>query len=133
MKYCADTWFMLEAFGKNPHALQLMQGTVTGKERVIIPIIVFVEATKKLLQRGISQNFIDEFFSTVEASEKVELFPLDKAIGQEAARISLSFHVPLIDSLVAATAKLTECDVLLGKDDDYQLLAKAKYLKIRNW
>lgn len=132
MKYCADTWFILQAFDKNSAAILLIEETRTEKTRIIIPIIVFVESHKKLLERGVPLEKIELFFAGVEASEKIELVTLDKAIGREAARISLSFHVPLIDSLVAATAKMTGCDVLLAKDSDYNLLVKRKYLKIKS-
>ena len=129
MRYCADTWFIIELFGKNPKALQYIYDAKVGKTRILVPIIVFAEATKKLLQRGISQKLVDEFFSGVEASDKIELVLLDKAISQEAAKISMSFSIPLIDALVAATSKLTGCDALLSGDEDYTLLIKNKYLK----
>ena len=129
MRYCADTWFIIELFAKNLKALQYIHDAKIGKTRIIVPIIVFAEATKKLLQRGISQQIINEFFSGVEASEKIELVLLDKAIAQEAAKISMSFSLPLIDALVAATSKLTGCDALLSGDEDYTLLVQKKYLK----
>lgn len=129
MRYCADTWFIIELFAKNPKAVQYIYEAKTGKTRILVPIIVFAEATKKLLQKGISQRLVDDFFSSVEASDKIELVLLDKAIAQEAARISLSFNVHLIDALVAATTKLTGCDALLSGDDDYTLLVKRNYLR----
>lgn len=85
------------------------------------------------MQKGISQRLVDNFFEGVEASEKVELILIDKAIAGEAARISHSYNVPLIDSLVAATSKLTGCDVLLSEDSDYDLLVKGRYIKTRSW
>ncbi len=96
-------------------------------------MIVYAEATKKLLQKGISHSIIEDFFEGVEASEKIEMVIIDKLIAQEAAKVSLTFHVPLIDSLVASTAKLTGCDALLSGDADYELLVKRKYLKVQSW
>ncbi len=133
MKYCADTWFILEAFSKNPQAVALIQETRAGKTRIVISIMVYAEASKKLMQRGISQDVIEQFFDGVEASEHVELILVDKAIAREAARLSLSFHVPLIDSVVAATCTLTGCDLLLSGDGDYEPLTKRRYLKLRSW
>ena len=133
MKYCADTWFILEAFSKSPHAVLLLQETRVGKTRMVIPIIVYAEATKKLMQKGISHDAIEQFFDGVEASEHVELLLMDKAIAREAARLSLSFHVPLIDSVVAATCTLTGCDLLLSGDGDYEPLTKRRYVKLRSW
>ncbi len=133
MKYCADTWFILQAFAKNGNAISLIEETRKGKVRIIIPIITFAESHKKLMQRGISQKLIDNFFEGVEASEKIELILIDKAIAGEAARISHSYNVPLIDSLVAATSKLTGCDILLSEDSDYSSLVKSKYIKTQSW
>ena len=133
MRYCTDTWFVLNLFDIDPKSLAILEDTKRGKTQLIIPIITFAESTKKLLQKGIPQELIDLFLSGVEASEKIALVNLDKSIAREAARISLTFHVPLIDSCVAATAKIHACDILLAKDDDYDLLAKKKYLKIQSW
>ena len=133
MKYCADTWFILQAFAKNTTAISIIEETRRGKVRIIIPIITFAESHKKLMQRGVSQRLIDDFFEGVEASEKVELILIDKAIAGEAARISHSYNVPLIDSFVAATSKLTACDLLLTGDSDYNLLIKSKYIKTQSW
>ncbi len=133
MKYCADTWFILQAFAKNPKAISLLEETKIGKARIIIPIIVFTESHKKLMQRGIPQELIDDFFEGAETSQKIELVLIDKAIAKEAARISYSYSVPLIDSLVAATSKLTGCNILLAGDSDYDLLVKRKYVKMQSW
>ena len=47
MRYCADTWFIIELFAKNPKALQYIHDAKIGKTRILVPIIVFAEATKK--------------------------------------------------------------------------------------
>ncbi len=133
MKYCADTWFILQAFEKNKSALDILQEMRHGKTKLIISIIVFAEATKKLMQKGIPASLITQFFDAVEASEKTELVLMDKLIAAEAARISLSYQIPLIDSVVASTSKLTGCDALLSGDSDYQPLVKKKYIVVKSW
>ncbi len=72
MKYCTDTWFLLELFDKKTRA-------------------------------------------------------------KEAAKVSLTNSLHLIDSLIAATCKLTGCDALLTADSDYKPLVKKKYLKVTSW
>jgi len=133
MKYCADTWFLLTAFGKEQKATTLVEETKKGKARIIIPVVVFAETIKKLMQRGASREIINMFFSGIESSEKIEIAIADKATAVEAAHISLAYNVPLIDSFVAATCRLTGCDVLLSADTDYKLLVKRKYLKVQSW
>ena len=133
MRYCADTWFLLKSFDKDPKALQIIADTKQGKTCIIIPIVVFAETIKKLMQRGVSQETIFKFFSAVEQSEKVSLIILDRKIAKEASMLSLSYKVPLIDAFVAATAKISDCVVLLSGDSDYRLLVKKKYLKVQSW
>lgn len=133
MRYCADTWFILSLFNEVEQSVRILRETKEGKSHIIIPMVVFAESTKKLLQRGVSQATIDLFWEGVEASEKVQLLMLDRSIAQEAAKISLSFNVPMIDSFVAATCKLTGCHSLFAADSDYIPLVKRKYLKIQSW
>ncbi len=54
-------------------------------------------------------------------------------IAEEAAKVSRTFRVPLIDAFLAATAKVMDCHVLLSKDADFAILARRKYLKVRSW
>src|SRR3989344_7727199 len=118
MRYCADTWFLLMAFARDSKAVALIEETKKGKVKIIIPVVVFAETVRKLMQRGASRAVIDMFFSGIESSEKIEITIADKAVAAKAAQISLSYNIPLIDSFVAATHLLMECDILLSADTD---------------
>ena len=133
MKYCADTWFLLNAFSKDTKALVLIEETKRDKTRILVPVVVFAETIKKLMQRGATKEVINTFFAGIESSDKIELIVADKSIAKEAAQISLTCNVPMIDSFVAATCRLYDCDALLSADSDYQLLIKKKYLKVMSW
>lgn len=133
MRYCVDTWFILSLFNQDEKSEQILRETKEGKVRLIISVVVFAESTKKLLQKGISQSIIDSFWDGVESSEKMQLVMLDKSVAKEAAKVSLSYNVPLIDSLVAATCKIYGCNALLSGDGDYRVLVKNKYLKMISW
>ncbi len=133
MRYCSDTWFLLSLFARDKKSEAILENSKNGKDEIIIPIVVFAEATKKLLQQGISQQKVSSFFEMVESSENVRFLYLDKAIAGEAARLSLTYNVPLIDSFVAATCKISGCDVLLSADTDYRPLVKKSYLKVQFW
>ena len=133
MRYCADTWFLLMAFARDSKAVALIEETKKGKVKIIIPVVVFAETVRKLMQRGASRAVIDMFFSGIESSEKIEITIADKAVAAEAAQISLSYNIPLIDSFVAATHLLMECDILLSADTDYALLVKRKHMKVQSW
>ncbi len=132
MRYCTDTWFILGLFHEEAKNITILNDVKEGKDYLIIPMVVYAEATKKLLQRGVSQDTLDLFWQGVEQSDKIKLVELNKPIAQEAAIISLSYAVPMVDSFVAATAKITNCDILLASDADYNLLKK-KYLQVQSW
>ena len=133
MKYCADTWFILSAFGNESKAISIINDARHGKARIVVPVVAYAEAIKKLMQKGISYQAIYDFFSSLEVTQKIEIINANKSIAEEAAKVSLTYSVPLIDSFVAATYKLTECDIFLSPDSDYSLLIKKKYLKNQSW
>ncbi len=133
MKYCADTWFILKLFKKDSKALSIFDDAKYGKARILIPITVYAETRKKLMQEGCSSAVIEQFFGGAEISNKICLILADKQIAEEASKISFSYSVPLIDSFVAATYKLTGCEILLANDSDYDILAKKKYIKVQSW
>ena len=58
---------------------------------------------------------------------------LDLNIAEEAAKLSHSSDLSLVDSIIAATCKLNGCDALLSGDTDYNPLIKKKYLKVTSW
>ncbi len=133
MYYCTDTWFVLKLFHEDEKALNIVKNVREGKDWLFIPFTVFAETFKKLMQLGIPKKTIDEFFDIIEAYAKIRFIMLDKNIAKEAASISLTYKVPLLDSFVAATSKICECHILLSGDRDYALLAKNKYLKVQSW
>ena len=133
MKYCADTWFILNLFEKDIKSINILQEIKYGKANLVIPIVVYAEAIKKLLQKGISKEYINQFFSGVESSNKIKFSLIEKTIAIEAAKISLSYNLPLIDSFIAATCKLMDCDALLSGDEHYKSLIKRKYIKVYSW
>lgn len=133
MRYCADTWFILALFSNDATARSIISDAKTGRCELIIPVVVYTESIKKLMQRGIPTKKILDFFDMAESSRNISVVPIDRAIAREAATVSLTYAVPLIDAFVAATCRLLACHVLLTADRDYSLLAKHKYIKTRTW
>lgn len=133
MKYCSDTWFILKLFEKDSKSMDFFGEIASGKNILIVPVIVFSESFKKLMQRGISEKLIDSFFESVDASERMEIIFIDKLIAKEAAKVSMTYSVPLIDALIASTAKLTDCDFVLTDDEHFKTLERKKYIKTKSW
>ncbi len=129
MRFCADTWFLLKICEKDKKALEIIRNLRHKEDILIIPYITLAELYKKLSQVGVSMIKIDEFIDSLEASEKIEFIAIDREIARRAAKISLSFPAPLIDSVILAIAMLTNCNVIITKDAHFK---KAK-LKLINW
>ncbi len=85
------------------------------------------------MQQGVSFQAIELFFQGIENTEEIVIVNLDKNIAQEAAKISLSNDLAMLDAFVAATAKTIGCEYILTKDSDYKHLIKRKYIKVKSW
>jgi len=133
MKYCADTWYVLNLFSKEENSIRIFNDIRLGKDFLILPVIVISESYKKLLQHGISEKLIDSFFESIDVSDKIEIVFIDNVIAKECAKVSLSYSIPLIDSIIAATARLTDCNFLLSDDKHLKLLHRKRYVKVKSW
>ena len=133
MNYCVDTWFLLKLLEKDQRAINYIQDAYRGKTRIIISTIVIAEVTRKLFQYGKNRAAVEFFISSLEETEKISIVTIDKRIASEAATISFTHGVPLIDSLIAATTKIYDCHALLAKDAHYSPLVKKRYIKLVNW
>lgn len=132
MKYCADTWYMIKLATKDAKALEIKRNVLEGRDRLYLPTIVIMELFRKLMQKGKREAEMEGFLGNLTASEKMKTVFLDESIAKEAAKLSFSHNVPTVDSVVAATCKLSNCDKLLSDDADLKKLHK-KYLQIEFW
>ncbi|MBI5226505.1 PIN domain-containing protein [Candidatus Micrarchaeota archaeon] len=133
MIYAVDTWFILSIWNKEPKSQDTLNEIGQGKAQLVISYAAVAEAARKLMQQGNGWQSIETLWSMLESFEKIRFVQLDKTIALESARISMKYGIPLIDAIIAATAKLSGCDVLLSADEDMAVLAKKKYLKVQSW
>lgn len=133
MKYCADTWFLIKLAEKDDKALDKKRSVIEGKDRIFIPTIVITEFFKKLMQKGKKEREMESFLRNLTASEKIKTVFLDETIAKESAKVSISYGIPTVDSIVAATYKISKSDKLLSDDEHLKKLEKKKYLKIEFW
>jgi len=133
MKYCVDTWFLLELFRNTEKASRIFKETIEGKNKLVIPTISILELIRLSIRTGEKLSKVESMLNELKISQKVQVIVLDETIAKEAAKVSVSYNISTVDSIIAATCKISECDKLLSKDDDLVGLAKKKYLKIENW
>ncbi len=133
MNYCADSWFLLELIHGALKANAIFREVKERKSRIVIPAVAIAETTKLLLHRGKTRSDVVSFFTSLDQSDKISIVSLDKNLAIAAGAISISYGVPLIDSIVATTAHTHQCEILLAKDSHYAPLIKKKYVKLHNW
>ena len=133
MRYCADTWFLLELHKKNEKASRIYKETIECKNRIYIPTVSILELMRLAIRFGESLSKLDSFLNELKTSQKIQLIVLDESIAKEAAKISVSYNIPAIDSIIAATCKISGCNSLLTGDEHLLKLHKKKYLHVENW
>ena len=85
------------------------------------------------MQQGASQDIIKVFLEYIEPSEKIEIIEIDTLLAVEAAKISLTYGLAMMDAFVAVTCVINGCNVLLSGDSDYDSMVKRKYVKKMSW
>lgn len=133
MKYCVDTWFLLELFKNTEKASRIFKDTITGKNILVVPTISILELIRLSIRAGEKLSKAESLLNELKISQKVQIIVLDETIAKEAARVSVSYGISTVDSIIVATYRISECDKLLSKDDDLIELSKKRYLKIENW
>ncbi|MBL7170252.1 MAG: type II toxin-antitoxin system VapC family toxin [Candidatus Aenigmarchaeota archaeon] len=133
MKYCGDTWFLIQFSKGNEKAERILKEVTDGKDYLIIPSITFTELIRKLLHKGRKIDEVLDIFKNLEKVKKIQICQTTKEIVVEAGKISHTFNVPTVDSIIASTAKMMKCDIILSKDDDYEKFCKTNKIKLKNW
>ena len=133
MRYCVDTWFLLELFRNTEKASRIFKETITGKNILVVPTISILELIRLSIRSGEKLSKAESMLNELRISQKVQIIALDETIAKEAAKVSVSYGISTVDSIIVATYRISECDKLLSKDDDLIELSKKRYLKIENW
>ena len=128
MTYTADTYFFLQLKEKNPKALQLWHEIKTGKGQLVVPTIVFTELTRIMLREGDSKP-LKEFLAGTIASEKVLQCWLTTEFARKAGEVSYQYSMPTVDSIILATALLTEHTNVITADAHFNRPAKERIIR----
>jgi len=118
-------------FDKSAKAIQIIENVKYGKDFLVIPSVCIVETSRELARRGITQKNIDGYLDNLEVCRKIEFIYIDRDIAREAAKMSNSHNLPLVDAVIASTAKLLSC-IILSADGHIRLLHR-KYVDVISW
>lgn len=131
--HCADTWFLLLLAEREEKASRIFREVIEGKDYLIIPAVVIAEFVKELLMRGKKLKEIEEFVDELERVKKMSVIQISKELAINSGSISLTFNMPMIDSIIASTARNLSCDSILSDDDHYEKFCKQNEIKLMRW
>jgi PIN domain nuclease of toxin-antitoxin system len=123
--YVTDThaflWYLSEDKRLSKKALEAFEECDTGKDIMIIPSIVLVEALFLCEDERVELKF-EEIISRLQISSNYHVYPLDERVVAECMNIKLSDPH---DRIIVATAKLLNAK-LITKDEN---IRKTKIVK----
>lgn len=132
MRYTADTWFLLKIIDRDENAVKIEEEILEGKGRLVIPTIVISELVRETIRKG-KIKIAEEILDALQTSTKIFVADLNQAIAKEAGRVGISFNVPLVDSVILATAILFDHKNILTVDEHYKTAERKGEIKRVFW
>ena len=132
MKYCADTWFIIELSKPELKAIKIIKNLGKHKNKIIIPTVVILELTRISIKSG-KKQIMDELLKNLELNKNIDIVDCSLEISKKAGEISATYNIPTIDSIIAATAILNNCHKLISNDSHFVKLKKNKLIKMVSW
>jgi predicted nucleic acid-binding protein len=117
-----DSSGWLEFLADGPNA-GFFAAPIQDTGRLIVPTLSALEVFKRVLQ----QRGEDAALQAAAAMQQGEVVELTLRIALEAARLGYSLKLPLADSVMLATARLSQA-VLWTQDADFKGLEGVKYI-----
>ncbi len=130
MKYCLDTWFFIKLSESDPKALKLIKET--KKNSFIIPSVTILELTRSAIRKGKLKD-LNDLISSLMKGKNIKIIDCDVKIAKKAGEISASYNIPSIDSIIASTSIIHNCNKLLSEDSHFNKLHKNKVIKKQSW
>jgi predicted nucleic acid-binding protein len=94
MKYCADTWFLLELYKNSEEAVRIFRSVLEAKNKIVIPTVSIMELLKVSIMKGEKLSKIESLVKELKATQKVQVVVLDEELAKGAAKISVNFSIP---------------------------------------
>jgi predicted nucleic acid-binding protein len=118
-----DSSAWLEYLAAGPNA-SFFSEPIENIAELIVPAICLYEVFKRIVQQR-SEN---EALQVVAVMQQGKVVELDSRIALSAARISLDKRLPMVDSVMLATARMNNA-VLWTQDSHFEGIENVKYRK----
>lgn len=117
-----DSCGWLEYFADAPNA-DFFAGPIEDTENLIVPSLCILEVFKSVLR----QSGEDAALQTASLMEQGAVVALDTTIALNAAKLGLEFKLPLVDSIILATARAKEATIWT-QDADFRRIEGVKFI-----
>jgi predicted nucleic acid-binding protein len=94
----------------------VMQSVISGHTRAHVSTITLLEVLVKPFREA--RPDIADMYRTILRSDEWTVHPLTNAIAERAASIRAAHRLEVADSIVAATALMSGCEVLISNNRD---------------
>ncbi|UCE38473.1 MAG: PIN domain-containing protein [Thermoplasmata archaeon] len=114
----------------DPKAIKLIKDT--KKNSFVIPSVTILELTRSAIRKGKLKD-LDDLISSLMKGKNIKIVDCDVKIAKKAGEISTSYNIPSIDSIIASTYIIHNCNKLLSEDSHFNKLQKNKLIKKQSW
>lgn len=116
-----DSSGWLEYFADGPNSVHFSL-PLQDPSSLIVPVITIYEVFKVVLREAGE----DEALQSAAAMQKGKIIELTMSLSMSAAKLSLQYKLPMVDSIIFATAKKHQCDIWT-QDAHFENLPKVKF------
>ena len=118
-----DSSGWLEYFADGPNA-DFFAPAIEAVDELVVPSISIHEVFKWILR----QRSDDEALQAIAVMQQGQVVNLDSSVALTAAKLSVSLGLPMADSIMLATTRLTGA-TLWTQDPDFQSIEGVQYIK----
>jgi predicted nucleic acid-binding protein len=117
-----DSSGWLEYLADGPKADFFAKSIITTAD-LVVPTLSLYEVFKRVLQ----QRGEDDALQAVALMQQATIVELSASLALSAARISLNEKIPIVDSIILATARAYGA-TLWSQDSDFENIAEVRYI-----
>jgi predicted nucleic acid-binding protein len=121
-----DSSAWLEYFANGPNA-RFFSKAIEDIPNLVVPSLTIFEVFKRVLQ----QRTEGDALQAIAVMRQGRVVDLDTQVALTAAKLSVDHRLPLADSVVLATARLSDA-VLWTQDADFESLPMVQYRRRKN-
>lgn len=116
-----DSSGWLEYFADEPNA-EFFAPAIINLTELLVPAVTIYEVFKRVLQQASEEKALEVAAIMMQG----KIVDLDVTIALAAAKLSVEYKIPMVDSIILATARQSDA-VLWTQDTDFAAIENVKY------